>query len=78
MRKFIAVLLIVVGGLFALSDLLLGIETILRVLVNWSSDAYNIGFNVGQLFFVILFGFISYWLIKKGIQLVKSSPIKES
>ena len=78
MRKFIAVLLIVVGGLFALSDLLLGIEAILRVLVNWSSDAYNIGFNVGQLFFVILFGFISYWLIKKGIQLVKSSPIKES
>ncbi len=78
MRKFIAVVLIVVGSLFALSDLLLGIETILSVLVNWSSDAYNLGFNVGQLVFVILFGFISYWLIKKGIQLFKAVPIKES
>jgi len=72
MKKFIGVLLIIIGGFLALSDFLFGIETILRVLANWSFDSYNLGYNIGQLLFVILFGYISYWLIKKGIQFFKS------
>ena len=78
MKKIFGILLIVFGSLLSLSISLLFIEFLLRILVNFSTASYAIGYFIGQIIFIVLFGFISFWLIKKGIQLTKNKKEKES
>ena len=72
MKKFFGILLIVLGGFLSLSVLLFLIEFLLRLMNNTKLDTYNFGFNVGQFVINGIFGFVSFWLIKKGNQLIRN------
>lgn len=63
-------------GLIGLFILLAVLEVVLRAISDLSIDSYNIGYLAGQLVFYALFGFLSYWLIKKGIQLIKKKKVE--
>jgi hypothetical protein len=76
MRKFFGILLICLGSLIGLFVLLAVLEVALRLISNLSIDSYNIGYLAGQLTFYALFVFLSFWLIKKGIQLTKKKKVE--
>jgi|GEM_PF-1473888 len=76
MRNFFGIVLICFGGITGLFVLLAILEVALRTLSNLSIDSYNIGYLVGQLIFYALFGFLSYWLIRKGVQLIKKKKVE--
>ena len=78
MKKIFGILLIVFGSILSLSVSLLLIEFLLKIFIKFSSDSYAIGYFIGQIIFIVLFGFISFWLIKKGIQLTKNKKEVES
>ncbi len=42
-----------------------------------SFDAYGFGYLLGTFLFHFLLGYLSYWIIKKGIQLTKKKKIND-
>jgi hypothetical protein len=71
MRKFWGITLLILGWLVALMTIMSGIPLLIKAIITYSGDAYGIGYLIGSFVFHVIFGFISYWIIKKGLQLTK-------
>lgn len=77
MRKFWGIILIVLGWFIALMTALSAIPNILKILKEDWNLAYKSSFLLGTLLGLSLFGLLSYWLIKSGIQLTKKKKEKD-
>jgi len=67
--------MIVLGWLFAMMVLLSAIPLVINVVNSASFDAFSIGYVFGSFFFHLIFIYVSYRIVKKGIQLTRNKRI---
>ncbi len=71
MRKTLGIILIIIGWLLAFMTLMSAIPLLIRMSVQRALDAYGIGYLIGTFFFYFILGTISFFIVRKGLQLVK-------
>jgi MFS family permease len=76
MRKFFGIVFISFGCLLALCILSEFFEAIFKAINLYSIGSFNIGYLVGQLIFYFLCSYLSYRLVKQGIQLTKKKKVE--
>ena len=76
MRQFLGIVFILFGCLLALSILFAILEAILKEINHYSIGSFKIGYAAGQLIFYFLCSYLSYRLIKQGIQLTKNKKVE--
>ena len=78
MRKTFGIILIVSGWLLALMILMSALPLFIRIILQGALHAYGIGYLIGTFLFHLLFGILSFFLVKKGIQLTKNKKAPNS
>lgn len=68
--KVRAGLLIILGCLVAIITFFATVFVLVNIFGDWAFGSENLVYNLGQLLFVTILGYFSYWLLKKGMQLV--------
>lgn len=77
MRKIFGIILIIIGWLLSLLACVSAIQSIIHGLKREAELINKCSYIFGTMIGVAIFGFIAYWLIKKGLQLTRKKKINE-
>ena len=71
MRKFWGIVLIIFGCLLGLMTAISSLIALIRGIDKVEIGAYGIGYYFGQIIFIVLLFYCTYFLIRTGIRLMK-------